>query len=112
MEGFEVNSIMLRPRHLRENLEELDRKFGWLVVNAQVAGQIQRADLDSVYIAIRTTMVASTSQWNDLQEPIWKAWPSGMTHELREHNPKHAFKVQGSRPVVSDSSIDAITRFW
>ncbi|KAL0444543.1 UNVERIFIED_CONTAM: Enzymatic polyprotein [Sesamum latifolium] len=28
--------------HLRENLEELDREFGRLAVNAQVAGQIQR----------------------------------------------------------------------
>ncbi|KAL2232593.1 UNVERIFIED_CONTAM: putative enzymatic polyprotein [Sesamum indicum] len=79
----EANSIMLRLRHLRENLEELDRKFGQLAVNAQVAGQIQRADLDTV-----------------------QASPSGMTHELREHDPKHAFRVQGSRPVVSDSSTD------
>ncbi|KAL2246120.1 UNVERIFIED_CONTAM: hypothetical protein Sindi_2880200 [Sesamum indicum] len=29
-----------------------------------------------------------------------------MTHELREHDPKHAFRVQGSRPVASDSSTD------
>ncbi|KAK4392506.1 Enzymatic polyprotein [Sesamum angolense] len=38
MEGFEANSVMLRLRHLRENLEELDREFGRLAVNAQSTG--------------------------------------------------------------------------
>ncbi|KAL0401371.1 UNVERIFIED_CONTAM: hypothetical protein Slati_4167000 [Sesamum latifolium] len=28
-----------------------------------------------------------------------------MTRELREHDPKHALRVQGSRPVAADSSI-------
>ncbi|KAL2252045.1 UNVERIFIED_CONTAM: hypothetical protein Sindi_2326800, partial [Sesamum indicum] len=106
MEVSEANSIMLRLRHLRKNLEELDRKFGQLAVNAQVAGPIQRADLDTVQVAIRSSLLASTSLWNDLREPIRKASPSGMTHELREHDPKHAFRVQGSTPVVSDSSTD------
>ncbi|KAK4383296.1 movement protein [Sesamum angolense] len=82
MEASEANSIMLRLRHLRENLEELNKKFGRLAVNAQVAGQIQRVDLDTVQIAIRTTMVASTSLWNDLQEPIRKASSSEMTNQL------------------------------
>ncbi|KAL0445002.1 UNVERIFIED_CONTAM: hypothetical protein Slati_2222900 [Sesamum latifolium] len=86
MEASKANSIMLRLGHLRENLEELDKKFGRLAVNAQVVGQIQRADLDTIQIAIRITMVASTSLWNDLQEQIRKASPSGMTRELREHN--------------------------
>ncbi|KAL0345852.1 UNVERIFIED_CONTAM: hypothetical protein Sradi_4416500 [Sesamum radiatum] len=27
-----------------------------------------------------------------------------MTHELREHDPKHALRVQSSRPVAADSS--------
>ncbi|KAK4393997.1 putative enzymatic polyprotein [Sesamum angolense] len=103
------NSIMLRLRHLRENLEELNNKFGRLAVNAQVAGQIQRADLDTVQIAIRTTMVASTSLWNDLQEPIRKASSSEMTNELKKHDNKHAFRVQDSRPVAADSST-ACTR--
>ena len=80
MEAFEANSIMLRLRHLGENLEELDRKFGQLAVNAQVAGQIQRADLDTVQVVIRSSLLASTS-------------PLGMTHELREHEPKYAFRV-------------------
>ncbi|KAL2225189.1 UNVERIFIED_CONTAM: Enzymatic polyprotein, partial [Sesamum indicum] len=106
MEASEANSIMLRLRHLRKNLEELDRKFGQLAVNAQVAGQIQRADLDTVQVAIRSSLLASTLLWNDLREPIRKASPSGMTHELREHDPKHAFRVQGSTPVASDSSTD------
>ncbi|KAL0300171.1 UNVERIFIED_CONTAM: movement protein [Sesamum calycinum] len=75
MEASEVNSIMLRLRHLRENLEELNKKFGRLAVNAQVAGQIQRADLNTIQIAIRTTMVASTSLWNDLQEQIGRHHP-------------------------------------
>ncbi|KAL0298039.1 UNVERIFIED_CONTAM: hypothetical protein Sangu_3165500 [Sesamum angustifolium] len=104
MEASEANSIMLRLRHLRENLEELNKKFGRLAVNAQVAGQIQRVDLDTVQIAIRKTMMASTSLWNYLQEPIWKASSSEMTNELRKHDPKYAFRVQDSRPVVADSS--------
>ncbi|KAL2250177.1 UNVERIFIED_CONTAM: hypothetical protein Sindi_2491400 [Sesamum indicum] len=93
-------------KHLRENLEELDRKFGQLAVNAQVAGQIQRADLDTVQVAIRSSLLASTSLWNDLREPIWKASPSGMSHELKEHDPKYALRIQGSRPIASDSSTD------
>ncbi|KAL0361279.1 UNVERIFIED_CONTAM: hypothetical protein Sradi_3812400 [Sesamum radiatum] len=32
-----------------------------------------------------------------------------MTNELREHDPKHALRVQGSRPVAVDSST-ACTR--
>ncbi|KAL2240881.1 UNVERIFIED_CONTAM: polyprotein, partial [Sesamum indicum] len=95
-----------QAKALRKNLEELDRKFGQLAVNAQVAGKIQRADLDTLQVVIRSSLLASTSLWNDLKESIWKASPSGMTHDLREHDPKHAFKVQGSRPVASDSSTD------
>ncbi|KAL2228435.1 UNVERIFIED_CONTAM: hypothetical protein Sindi_1823200 [Sesamum indicum] len=91
MEASEAKSIMLRLRHLRENLKELDRKFGQLAVNAQVAGQIQRANLDTVQVTIRTNSEGA---------------PSEMTHELWEHDPKHAFRVQGSRPVVSDSSTN------
>ncbi|KAL0419194.1 UNVERIFIED_CONTAM: hypothetical protein Sradi_1332900 [Sesamum radiatum] len=109
MEASEAKSIMLRLRHLIENLEELNKKFGRLAVNAQVAEKIQRADLDTVQIAIRTTMVASTSLWNDLQEPIRKASSSEMTNKLRKHDPKHALRVQDYRPVAADSST-ACTR--
>ncbi|KAL0463392.1 UNVERIFIED_CONTAM: hypothetical protein Slati_0226800 [Sesamum latifolium] len=109
MESFGPNSVMLRLRHLRENLEELDREFGRLAVNAQVAGQIQRTDMDTVQTAIRSSLVASTALWNALQEPIRKASPSVMTRELREHDPKHALRVQGSRPVAADAST-ACTR--
>ncbi|KAL0430473.1 UNVERIFIED_CONTAM: hypothetical protein Sradi_0673300 [Sesamum radiatum] len=59
---------MLRLRHLTKNLEELDREFGQLAVNAQVAGQVQRADLDTVQTTIRSSLVASTALWNALQE--------------------------------------------
>ncbi|KAL0291092.1 UNVERIFIED_CONTAM: hypothetical protein Sradi_7034800 [Sesamum radiatum] len=103
MEGFEANSVMLTLRHLRENLEELDQEFRRLAVNTQVAGQIQRADLDTVQTAIRSSLVASTVLWNALQEPIRKASLS-VTRELREHNPKYALRVQGSRPVAADLS--------
>ncbi|KAL0345423.1 UNVERIFIED_CONTAM: putative enzymatic polyprotein [Sesamum radiatum] len=106
MEGFEANSIMLKLTHLRENLEELDRQLGRLAVNAQVVGQVQRADLGTAQTAIRSSLVASPTLWNDLREPIRKASPSGMTNELMEHDPKHALRVQGSRPVASDSSTD------
>ncbi|KAK4407714.1 hypothetical protein Sango_0352400 [Sesamum angolense] len=109
MEASEANSIMLRLRHLRENLEELNNKFGRLAVNAQVAGQIQRADLDTVHIAIRTTMVSSTSLWNNLQEPIRKASSLDMANELKKHDTKHALRVHDSRPVAADSST-ACTR--
>ncbi|KAL0303458.1 UNVERIFIED_CONTAM: hypothetical protein Sradi_6213900 [Sesamum radiatum] len=47
--------------------------------------------------------------WNDPREPIQKASPSGMNNELREHGPKHALRVHGSRPVAADSST-ACTR--
>ncbi|KAL0411878.1 UNVERIFIED_CONTAM: hypothetical protein Slati_3777500 [Sesamum latifolium] len=104
MEGFKANSVMLTLMHLRENLEELDREFGQLAVNAQVAGQVQGADLDIVQTTIRSSLVASTTLWNALQEPIRKASPSVMTCELREHDPKHALRVQGSKPVAADSS--------
>ncbi|KAK4404159.1 hypothetical protein Sango_0784500 [Sesamum angolense] len=109
MEGFEANSVMLRLRHLRENLEELDREFGRLAVNAQVAGQVQRADLDIVQTNIRSSLVASTALWNALQEPIRKASPSVMTRELREQGSKPALRVQDSKPVAADSST-ACTR--
>ncbi|KAK4403209.1 movement protein [Sesamum angolense] len=109
MEASKANFIMLRLRHLRENLEELNKKFGRLAVNAQMAGQIQRADLDTVQIAIRTIMVASTSLWNDLQELIRKVSSSEITNELREHGPKHASRVQGSKRVAANSST-ACTR--
>ncbi|KAK4410469.1 hypothetical protein Sango_0119900 [Sesamum angolense] len=109
MEGAEANSVMLRLRHLRENLEELDREFGRLAVNAQVAGQVQRADLDKVQTNIRVSLVASTALWNALLEPIRKASPSVMTRELREQGSKPALRVQGSRPVAADSST-ACTR--
>ncbi|KAK4382175.1 hypothetical protein Sango_2898200 [Sesamum angolense] len=108
-EGAEANSVMLRLRHLRENLEELDREFGRLAVNAQVAGQVQRADLDKVQTNIRSSLVASTALWNALLEPIRKASPSVMTRELREQGSKPALRVQGSRPVAADSST-ACTR--
>ncbi|KAL0458593.1 UNVERIFIED_CONTAM: movement protein [Sesamum latifolium] len=78
-------------------------------LDAQVAGQVQRADLDIVQTTIRSSLVASTALWNALQEPIRKASPSVMTRELREHDPKHALRVQGSRPVAADSST-ACTR--
>ncbi|KAL0428386.1 UNVERIFIED_CONTAM: hypothetical protein Slati_3013400 [Sesamum latifolium] len=104
-----VNSVILRLWHLRENLEELDREFGRLAVNTQVAGQVQRVDLDIVQTTIRSFLVASTALWNALQEPIRKTSPSVMTRELREHDPKHTLRVQGSRPVAADSST-ACTR--
>ncbi|KAK4391518.1 movement protein [Sesamum angolense] len=109
MEGTEANSVMLRLRHLIENLEELDREFGRLAVNAQVAGQVQRADLDKVQTNIRSSLVASTALWNALQEPIRKASPSVMTRELRDQGSKPALRVQNSKPVAADSST-ACTR--
>ncbi|KAL0345766.1 UNVERIFIED_CONTAM: Polyprotein P3 [Sesamum radiatum] len=93
----------------QENLEELDREFIRLAVNAQVAEQVQRANLDAVQTTIRSSLVASTALWNALQEPIRNGSPSVMTRESREHDPKHALRVQGFRSVVIDSST-ACTR--
>ncbi|KAK4383206.1 hypothetical protein Sango_2798100 [Sesamum angolense] len=45
MEASEANSIMLRLRHLRENLEELDREFGRLAVNAQASTSVMAREL-------------------------------------------------------------------
>ncbi|KAL0391525.1 UNVERIFIED_CONTAM: hypothetical protein Slati_4537600 [Sesamum latifolium] len=58
---------------------------------------------------MRSTMVASTTLWNDLQEPIRKASPSVVACELREHGSKPALRVHDSRPVTADSST-ACTR--
>ncbi|KAL0298954.1 UNVERIFIED_CONTAM: hypothetical protein Sradi_6555200 [Sesamum radiatum] len=54
-------------------------------------------------------MVASTSLWNDLQEPIPEASSLEITNELREYDPKHASRVHDSKPVAADSST-ACTR--
>ncbi|KAL0392676.1 UNVERIFIED_CONTAM: hypothetical protein Sradi_2490400 [Sesamum radiatum] len=61
MKASEANSLMLRLRHLRENLKELYKKFGQLAVNDQVAKHIQRVDLYTVQITIRSIMVVPTS---------------------------------------------------
>ncbi|KAL0361222.1 UNVERIFIED_CONTAM: hypothetical protein Sradi_3806700, partial [Sesamum radiatum] len=58
---------------------------------------------------IRSSLVVSTAIWNALRELIRKASPSVMTCELREHDPKHALRVHGSKPVAADSST-ACTR--
>ncbi|KAL0406217.1 UNVERIFIED_CONTAM: hypothetical protein Slati_3935600 [Sesamum latifolium] len=62
-----------------------------------------------------SSLLASTSLWNDLREPVRKELPLGMTHELREHDPIHALRVQGSRPIASDFKYrlhEAIARLW
>ncbi|KAL0295931.1 UNVERIFIED_CONTAM: hypothetical protein Sradi_6645200 [Sesamum radiatum] len=51
--------------------------------------------------------MALTSLAKFLQEPIQKGASLGMTHELREHDPKHTFRVQVSKPVASDSNTDS-----
>ena len=60
MEVSEANSILTRYRHLSENLEELDKKFGQLSANAEVAGHVQRADLGTVQDIINGTTYAMT----------------------------------------------------
>ncbi|KAL0402270.1 UNVERIFIED_CONTAM: Enzymatic polyprotein [Sesamum latifolium] len=66
-----------------------------------------KVDKTNVKVAMRSTMVASTALWNDLQEPIRKASPSVVTRELREHDTKHALRVQDSRPIASNSGLPA-----
>ncbi|KAK4380873.1 Stemmadenine O-acetyltransferase [Sesamum angolense] len=56
MEASEANFIILRLRHLRINLESLDKKLGHLLVKAQVAGQVQREDLNTAQITIRKSL--------------------------------------------------------
>ncbi|KAL0362824.1 UNVERIFIED_CONTAM: Enzymatic polyprotein [Sesamum calycinum] len=87
MEGSEANSIMLRLRHLRENLEELDREFGRL---SEFLGSFNGA-------MERSTRTNS------------KGISFVMTRELREQGSKPALRVQDSKPVAADSST-ACTR--
>ncbi|KAL0399943.1 UNVERIFIED_CONTAM: putative enzymatic polyprotein [Sesamum radiatum] len=83
---------------------KLESKIEKAPVNTQVAGQVQRVDLDTVQTMIRSSLIASTALWNALQEPIQKASPSVMTSEFREHDTKHALRVQDSRLIAADSS--------
>ncbi|KAL2249835.1 UNVERIFIED_CONTAM: hypothetical protein Sindi_2457200 [Sesamum indicum] len=103
--SFEADSIIIRLKHLRKNLEEFDKKFGQLMVKAQIDRQVQQANLDTVQIAIRSTKMASSLLYHDLMEPIWKTSPSVMTCELREESCKPALRVQDFTPVAVDSSL-------
>ncbi|KAL0431421.1 UNVERIFIED_CONTAM: putative enzymatic polyprotein [Sesamum radiatum] len=115
--GIFIKDLAKYRKDFRPLLKETkSSKWKWEEIHTQrvrelkqVAGQVQRADLDIVQTTIRSSLVASTALWNALQEPIRKASPSVVTRELREHDPKHAFRVQGSRPVAADSST-ACTR--
>ena len=73
MEASEADSIIVRFRHLRENLEELSKKFGQLEINAKAAGQIQQRDVDTVRDNIRASQQAMTGLWESVHEPIRKA---------------------------------------
>ncbi|KAL0309337.1 UNVERIFIED_CONTAM: hypothetical protein Sradi_5876000 [Sesamum radiatum] len=85
----------------------LAKEFTLKVDNTNVKAFLKhKLDSKIEKIVIRTSLLASTSLWNDLKEPIQKESPSRMTRELREHDPKHTFTVQGSKPVALDSSTN------
>ncbi|KAL2240178.1 UNVERIFIED_CONTAM: hypothetical protein Sindi_0659000 [Sesamum indicum] len=109
MNASKANSVIIILRHLRKNIEELDKKLGQLTVKAQIVCQVQRAEFGTIQIAIRNTMLASSSLWQNLMEPIWKASPSVMTRELREYESTPKLKVQDSTPVEANSNT-ACTR--
>ncbi|KAL0292261.1 UNVERIFIED_CONTAM: movement protein [Sesamum calycinum] len=84
--------------HLRENLEELNKKFGRLAVNAQVA-EIQRADLDTVQIAIRTTIVRVQTS-DDSSQPS----ASGVKEEEISLRPMTSTSKANTNELASSSS--------
>ncbi|KAL0339263.1 UNVERIFIED_CONTAM: hypothetical protein Sangu_1448400 [Sesamum angustifolium] len=99
MEAPEANSIMLKLRHLRENLEELNKKFGWPAVNVQVAGQIQRADPDTIQITIRKL-------------PWWLQPHYGMTYknQFGMHRPRRCLTSCGSMTLNMPLEYRALDR--
>ncbi|KAL0327866.1 UNVERIFIED_CONTAM: movement protein [Sesamum calycinum] len=101
--GIFIKDLAKYRKDFRPLLKETESiKWKWEEIHTQRVRELKQ-------IAIRTTMVASTSLWNDLQEPIRKASYSEMTNELKKHDTKHALRVQDSRPVAADSST-ACTR--
>ncbi|KAL0313597.1 UNVERIFIED_CONTAM: Enzymatic polyprotein [Sesamum radiatum] len=101
--GIFIKDLAKYRKDFRPLLKETESsKWKWEEIHTQRVRELKQT-------TIRSFLVASTVLWNALQEPIRKASPSVVTRELREHDPKHAFRVQGSRPVAADSST-ACTR--
>ncbi|KAL0378729.1 UNVERIFIED_CONTAM: putative enzymatic polyprotein [Sesamum radiatum] len=101
--GIFIKDLAKYRKDFRPLLKETESsKWKWKEIHTQRVRELKKT-------AIRSSLVASTALWNDLREPIGKVSPSGMTNELREHDPKHALRVQGSKPVAADSST-ACTR--
>ncbi|KAK4409381.1 putative enzymatic polyprotein [Sesamum angolense] len=101
--GIFIKDLAKYRKDFRPLLKETESaKWKWEEIHTQRVRELKQ-------IAIRTTMMASTSLWNDLQEPIRKASSSDMTNELKKQDTKHALRVQDSRPVAADSST-ACTR--
>ncbi|KAL0355288.1 UNVERIFIED_CONTAM: hypothetical protein Sradi_3975700 [Sesamum radiatum] len=113
MEGFEAKFHHVETQAPQENLEELDENLDGWRLNAQVARTSSKSDLDmsrphkKFLGSINCAMERSTrtnSQGIALE----------VTRELREHDPKHALRVQGSRPVtrIRVRLHKAIIRLW
>ena len=96
MEGRVADEVLKRVRHLRENLESLERDFGTLCLNAEVAGRLQQADQKSVSSQIRACQFTQGQLFLALQGPILHAASPTMQ--------KGANRERGSNPEVMDSS--------
>ncbi|KAL2248332.1 UNVERIFIED_CONTAM: hypothetical protein Sindi_2685500 [Sesamum indicum] len=101
IKASETNSITVRFRHLKENLKELGKKFGQLEVRAQVDDQVQRDNLDTVQIAIRSSVLASMER---LDRTNSESNALGDGSLVERSGSKPAIRVHDSRPIAADSS--------
>ena len=73
MEASEANIILTRLRHLRDNLEELNKQIGGLVVNAKVAGKVQEMDLTKVQNEMTAAQTSYSSLWDSIFIPLQRS---------------------------------------
>ncbi|KAL2225421.1 UNVERIFIED_CONTAM: hypothetical protein Sindi_2998600, partial [Sesamum indicum] len=93
MESSEANSLMLRLRHLGENLEELDRKFGQYQLMPKLPDKFKEPDIDTIQVANKEFLISIHLAMERLTRTNSKDVTFGDDS-------------RGSRPVASDSSTD------
>ncbi|GFQ02388.1 hypothetical protein PHJA_002382800 [Phtheirospermum japonicum] len=106
MEGHVADDTLKRLRHLRENLEILEREFGTLCLNAEVAGRLQQVDRESVSDQIRACQLAQCQLFSALRRPLLQAAsPTVQKGVLREwvSNPE----VMDSNTIITSVVDDA-----
>ncbi|KAK4391391.1 hypothetical protein Sango_1916900 [Sesamum angolense] len=115
--GIFIKDLARHRKDFQSLLKEIEgSKWKWEEIHTQRVCELKQVcsylpklaileDEDELN-AIRSSFLASTLLWNDLKESIRKASPLGKIHELREHDPRYALRVQDSGPVSSDLSTD------